>query len=57
MRLITHLTAAELAELYGAIESVLRPYLEKGERRPGTLPVSIGLHLVPTRLPDAGAES
>ncbi len=44
----------ELAELFGAIESVLEPYLEKGgqgDRRPGTLPVSVGLHMVPTRLP------
>ena len=51
MRLLLHLTAAELAELFGAVESVLAPYLAKNERRPGTLPVSFGLHLVPTRLP------
>lgn len=51
MRLLLHLTAAELAELYEAIESALAPYLEKEDRRPGTLPVSIGMHLVPTRLP------
>jgi DNA-binding transcriptional ArsR family regulator len=51
MRLTTHLTAAELAELAAAIEAVLEPYLHRGERRPGTLPVSVGVHMVPTRLP------
>ena len=51
MRLTAHLTAAELAGLFSSIESVLAPYLTPGERRPGTLPVSIGLHMVPTRLP------
>jgi DNA-binding transcriptional ArsR family regulator len=51
MRLLVHLTADELAELYGSIQSALAPYLERPERRPGTLPISIGLHLVPTRLP------
>ncbi len=59
VRLLVHLTAAELAELFGSIESVLEPYLEKGgwgDRRPGTLPISFGLHAVPTRLP-ADAES
>ncbi len=54
MRQLVHLTAAELAELFGAIESVLEPCLEKVERRPGTLPVSFGLHAVPTRLPSDG---
>jgi predicted ArsR family transcriptional regulator len=53
IRLITHLTAAELAEVFEAIESVLEPYLTRGDRRPGTLPVSVGLHLVPTRPPAA----
>ncbi|HEY6747112.1 MAG TPA: helix-turn-helix domain-containing protein [Mycobacteriales bacterium] len=52
MRLTAHLTAAELAEVFEAIESVLQPYLSGSERRPGTLPVSVGLHMVPTRLPD-----
>lgn len=52
MRLTAHLTAAELAEVFEAIESALQPYLSGGERRPGTLPVSVGLHMVPTRLPD-----
>ena len=56
MRLTAHLTAAELAELFASIESVLEPYLTAGERRPGTLPVSIGLHMVPTRLPAGGDE-
>jgi predicted ArsR family transcriptional regulator len=54
MRLSVHLTAAELAELTGAIEAVLAPYLERGamgKRRPGTLPISFGMHAVPTRLP------
>jgi predicted ArsR family transcriptional regulator len=51
MRLMVHLTAAELAELYGAIESALAPYLERTDRRPGTLPISFGLHAVPTRVP------
>jgi predicted ArsR family transcriptional regulator len=51
MRLTAHLTAAELAEVFSSIESVLEPYLERGERRPGTLPISFGLHMVPTRLP------
>ena len=57
MRLMVHLTAAEAAELSGAIETVLAPYVDKGERRPGTLPVSFGLHLVPTRLPAESEES
>lgn len=57
MRLTLHLTAAELAELYGAVESALAPYLGR-KRRPGTLPVSVGLHMVPTRLPaELGDES
>lgn len=56
VRLLVHLTAAELADLFGAIESALAPYLEKNERRPGTLPVSFGLHAVPTRLPHDDAE-
>lgn len=51
LRMTAHLSAAELAELIAAIESVLQPYAERTERRPGTLPVSIGLHMVPTRLP------
>lgn len=51
VRLLMHLTAAELGELFGAIESVLEPYVEKVDRRPGTLPVSFGLHAIPTRLP------
>ena len=51
VRLTAHLTAAELADLGAAIESVLQPYLGRDERRPGTLPVSFGMHMVPTRLP------
>jgi predicted ArsR family transcriptional regulator len=57
MRLMVHLTAAELAELFGSIESVLEPYLDKVDRRPGTLPISFGLHAVPTRLPADGDAS
>jgi predicted ArsR family transcriptional regulator len=51
MRMSLHLTAAELAELGARIEALLEPYAERDERRPGTLPVSFGLHAVPTRLP------
>jgi DNA-binding transcriptional ArsR family regulator len=54
MRMSVHLTAAELAELGERIEALLAPYAEGdagAERRPGTLPVSFGLHAVPTRLP------
>ena len=51
MRMSLHLTAAELTELTQRIEAVLAPYVDRGERRPGTLPVSFGLHAVPTRLP------
>jgi predicted ArsR family transcriptional regulator len=51
MRMSLHLTAAELAELTERIESVLAPYADRDERRPGTLPVSFGMHAVPTRLP------
>jgi predicted ArsR family transcriptional regulator len=51
MRMSLHLTAAELAELTQRIEAVLAPYIERDERRPGTLPVSFGMHAVPTRLP------
>ena len=53
MRMSLHLTAAELAKIGERIEALLEPYLEAGaDRRPGTLPVSFGLHAVPTRLPD-----
>jgi predicted ArsR family transcriptional regulator len=51
MRMSLHLTAAELSEITERIEAVLAPYLERDERRPGTVPVSFGLHAVPTRLP------
>jgi len=54
IRMSLHLTAAELADLGERIEALLAPYTEEGagsERRPGTLPVSFGLHAVPTRLP------
>jgi DNA-binding transcriptional ArsR family regulator len=57
MRLSLHLTAAELAELTEALEATLAPYIEvgaMGERRPGTLTISFGLHAVPTRPPAAG---
>jgi DNA-binding transcriptional ArsR family regulator len=61
MRMSLHLTAAELAELTGALEATLAPYIEvggMGERRPGTLTISFGLHAVPTRPPaDAGSPS
>jgi len=50
MRLSLHLTAAELAELNERIEALLLPYVDR-DQRPGTLPVSFGLHAVPTRLP------
>jgi DNA-binding transcriptional ArsR family regulator len=58
MRLSVHLTAAELAAFTEGIEALLAPYVETaatGERRPGTLPVSFGMHAVPTRLPEDAA--
>jgi DNA-binding transcriptional ArsR family regulator len=54
MRLTMHLTAAELAELTAGIEALVMPYAEQEARsvgRPDTVPVSFGLHAVPTRLP------
>ena len=56
VRLLVHLTAAELAALFESIETVLTPYLERVEPGPGTLPVSLGLHMVPTRLPSGPEE-
>ena len=52
MRMSLHLTAAELAELRARFEELIEPYAQGGaERRRGTVPVSFGLHAVPTRLP------
>lgn len=52
MRLGLHLTAAELTELNAAIEELVSAYEDRTDpRRPGALPVSLGLHAVPTRLP------
>lgn len=54
MRLTLHVTAAELAELGERIEALLEPYVQRegsNQRLDGTLPVLVGLHAVPTRLP------
>jgi predicted ArsR family transcriptional regulator len=52
MRMSLHLTAAELTELRERFEELIEPYAVGGaERRHGTVPVSFGLHAVPTRLP------
>jgi DNA-binding transcriptional ArsR family regulator len=56
MRLALHLTAAELAAFRDAVEAGLAPYVQRetrGERPPGALPISIGLHAVPMRPPAA----
>jgi DNA-binding transcriptional ArsR family regulator len=55
MRMSLHLTAAELTELTRRIEELLTSYIELGAwkpGRPGALPISFGLHAVPTRLPE-----
>lgn len=51
MRMSLHLSAAELTELTEGIERLLQPYVDRDERRPGTVPVAFGLFAVPTRLP------
>lgn len=54
MRLVLHLTAAELTALTAAIEAAIASYTARefaGERPDGAVPVSIGLHAVPMRPP------
>jgi predicted ArsR family transcriptional regulator len=54
MRISLHLTAAELTELTRRVEELVQSYVELGAwkpGRPGSLPISFGLHAVPTRLP------
>ncbi|HEV7655352.1 MAG TPA: winged helix-turn-helix domain-containing protein [Mycobacteriales bacterium] len=51
MRLVLHLTVEELAALTAAIEATVQPYIDnarQANQRPDTLPVSFGLHAVPT---------
>ena len=60
MRMSLHLTAAEMAELKDRFEALVKPYVEAGgwaAGRPGTVPVSLGLHLIPTRPPAADPAS
>jgi predicted ArsR family transcriptional regulator len=59
MRMSLHLTADELAELSRQIEKLLEPYIEAAgwaADRPGTVPVSFGMHLIPTRLPETAED-
>jgi predicted ArsR family transcriptional regulator len=58
IRASLHLTVEELAELTAALEAVVERYLDVGAYRtgrPGTLPISFGLHAIPTRLPAASS--
>lgn len=58
IRASLHLTVEELAELTGALEAVVERYMDVGAYqtgRPGTLPISFGLHAIPTRLPAASS--
>jgi predicted ArsR family transcriptional regulator len=60
MRMSLHLTAAEVAELSQGIEKLLEPYVRAGgwaAGRPGAVPVSFGMHLIPTRLPAEADET
>jgi predicted ArsR family transcriptional regulator len=56
VRASLHLTVEELAEFSTALEALVERFAEVGAYqtdRPGTLPISFGLHAIPTRLPAA----
>jgi predicted ArsR family transcriptional regulator len=60
IRASLHLTVEELAEFTQALETVVERYMDIGAYRtgrPGSLPISFGLHAIPTRPPATPTES